>query len=665
MTPEQYKTFLENCDYSETNDIVTLINNTYTAQAFREELLLRQVNDPSNISAMFSRMWEMETFPDGIGDRRMTEIYTPPRFSSGFNMFQYDDETCDDDWTDLTRCQWCYEDIKSGGVMSMESRIVRRAAKTRPICLENIRSKPKFQQWVRFHLEDRYAWETQAAADFINLVLLRTAGHKILLEKDHPRANQEPQSPLPMFPSTFLKEFFVKPVNPEDNLLALSIPLLNVLAQNMQDRAMFAGAKVATGVRGEPIYDAFIDSDMYWTLLIQNPDWAEKMKYTMPEKLFSGYNSGRYDNLERQVVGNFAFRTNINLPRFAINSATGGLIMVQPTRDIDTENGEIPVINEDWSLAPIGMLVIPSPNQTRLLARPGINIPDIPLTMLEGLNEWTYWNKYDKECNEEENIFHFRYKMRRGWEPKRPDEALVILYRRPAMANYLQNTCNVLPMREVAALTGCTDASLLDPACELAGRRNVEADITEAMADADTVRCSAETCGSETLLKIKIPFVNGRVGGVIDVVCDATVLLGLSDDSQITGTLVDNSLAGTRYAQQGIYYVEIAEALDEGVCVEWIMATDGTGNVAPVVACIDSTTDEELDAGEIIIFISGGPLFNIGTGDAFSMAFNSGSAKTGTVTAIDNTNLKYTLDFTDNTVTCATQDGMTTITVTP
>lgn len=664
MTPAEYTTFLATCDYSNPASIQALINNEYTSQAFQEEIDTKMVDNPSSITNVFSRMWSVSTFPDGIGDNIMSTVYTPPRFGTGFNTFQYDDEFCDVDRNDITRCFWCYEDIKSGGVEHLKTTLVRRGAKTEPLCLETFRSRAHFNDWVGRHLQDRFYWQDQASSDFYALALMRTAGHKILLEVGHPRANLELESPLPEFPSTYMKDFFIKPFNP-DNIVGLSTTLLIILAQQMQQREMFRGAQVSTGRNGEPIYDAFIDSDAEYSLFLQNPDWREDMKYTMPEKLFRGYNAGTESDQPRNVILNFAFRTMVRLPRFAINDATGGIVPVQPTIDVNTENGTKPVPNPDWNVAPLGIMVIPSPNQAEILGRPGISIPGVPLTMLEGINEWVYWNKYDKECNPDENIFHHRYRWQKGWAPKRPYEALIIMYRRTSLTSYLTNTCNALPIIRVDSLSPCVDESFLEGGCNFAGRRAVEADVTEPLEDAARVMCSASTCGSETLLKLKVPFVNGRVGGVIPAVCGDLVLLNLSDGTSITGTLVDNSMAGTQSGGAGIYYVEIALALDEDQCVESIQSVDATPNAANIVGCIGDDDDDTLDPGEVRIVISGGALYNLELADTMTITFNDLTTAPATVTAMDHASLTYTIQFTDDTLTCGSNTGLKSLTFTP
>lgn len=666
MTPAEYTEFLTECDYTAPNDVVRLINDEYTAQKFNEEIFKRKVEDPTNVSMFFSRYFEVDTFPNAIGETIQQTIYLPARIVSKLNRFQYDDETCSGDAGDLTRCMWCYEQIPSGGTMHVESKLFRWAAETPEFCLENIRTRAHFEEYMSMHLDDRYAFETQANSDFYWLTLLRTIGHKTLLQMGgHPLVSTLADSPLPQYPSTFMSDFFPPVTNP-DLVLPLQKSILLQLAKNLQYRTDFKDSAVARGKNGEPIWEAFIDSDAYFQLIAQYPDEIEAIKYTMAEKLFKGYNAGVADSAaEREIWWNFAFKVFPNLPRLARNAVTGGLIFVQPTITIEAENGNAVIPNPGFDTAPYGLFLIPSSEQAKVYGgRAPVSIPGVPITLTEGENTWFYFNKYDKVCNPDDNIFKFRYRARRGFMPKRPWKAFAMIYARQDLGLSLDLGCNRYPDVCVTPEAGCVNASLLNPSGTVADRRSVEADITLPYMNADRVQCSGAVCGSNLVWKITVPFTTARAGAVIPTECGDDALFGvrLSNGTATTavGTLIDNSMAGTQQANAGIYYFEFAAPLASGAYIEWVEALDDSPLEGTILSCFDESNEgcEQFEAGEVQIVISGGPFNPLTLGDEVTVTFDDETTAVGTISAIDHQNLTYNIVFTDDTINCASRGGL-------
>lgn len=568
--------FLEevtNCDWQDPNSVSALITSRHTPQAFRNELERSYYGpgegsasagalDPNNVLAFWSGMFGTEEFPNGQGVSLKREVYHVPMLKPSLARFKKLLQPTN--FNDITRCNPCREELPTGGYSTMDIELFHHNIRTLPFCVENIKYIRDWVNYMDMVVQDQKAFDTQIMHEFILAMVIRTAGNKILLESDHSGAGASNRNLLPEYPMSYRDHLFPNVEDP-DNIEPFDLSTAEELHFELTERGNTGGAIGHTSY-GSPVFQFITSTDWYRNNVLKNQEYAEKVKYTMPEALFRGFTLNSVD-----TYNGISVKTMPWLPRFA-DSTTGGIAVVPYHTDEPVEIGVEAISNADYRYAPYEIIYQVSPNQMNLLSHsPPGQSQGIAVDSVISDRPWYAWNEYDKECNPEKNMPFWKRDYASGVAPKKPDESTLILARRQVFRKTPKNTCDVYDRRSVTPVT---------PECVLADCGQQVA-LSESITSLDTVPTYAVVkralaCGDPTLLLLEVEH-RDKLPEFVIAACGAEVTLNLSDGGSITGTIRDTS--GVNPFR--IYTIEIegSDALDDGVCVVSIEVDDaGSGS---------------------------------------------------------------------------------------
>jgi len=607
MTSEEYKAALIACDFRDPNQVSELVTSTHTNVKFNEKVEQRLFQNPAGGCNYFTGFFGTEVWEDGQGQNLKREFYTDPYIPLTFSHFVKTMQVCDPNLAN--ECDTTYCDVPEGGRGTLpDISMFKWGLKTPRDCIANIRHIKDFYDWARKIIRGRELMDEAVINLFYTFSAIRTLGHKVLLQGERdannnlvPIANDNPRNPFRGFAYNYMEELFPRPTNLND-VLPLTTDILDIVSRHW---TQFPKSNhVATGGRGELIFEFWYPDDWYQAEAIHNPDYMEKLKVMMPSNLFAGYSQNPN---AREVIGNWAMRCMPWLPRFT-ESTQGGLIMVDTHENVPIEVGSEAVGARNFENAPFGIAMSPSPDQGKILRRPDLTHSGagFPIQAITGGGDWMIRNDYDKDCNEDLNKPFSKKRYEMGFMMDNPDSSLGVLFRRRKFRLKPLNDCDLAPIFPVEPNT--VDCAFTPIGCE-DNKRRADDSIT-AQSDTKQVVCSAAACGNGEsapyLFWVKVEHKALSPGfNSLGCDCGSNVTLFVYDeegayDRQVTGVVKANKFAHP----ENYHLVETQEDLGEGHCIKGIVCEDSTPLQANVINCWDESDEGyEVLAGDIQVIV--------------------------------------------------------------
>ncbi len=584
MTASEYATLLESCDFRQPNQVSELVTSTHTNVMFNDKVDERMTANPYGAYNYFGGLLGKEVWPDGQGMDLVREYYVDPHIPFTFSHFVRQAAICDPNLAnecDRDRCQ-----VPEGGRGTLPGFVFFKwGFETPRDCIANIRHIRQFQYWAAKVIRGRELIDEQVMNMFYTMAGIQTCGQKITMQgyRDGDllklQPSTDPRNPLRGGLFNFMEERFPAPTNIND-IVPLTVDSLEGIARYWSQFPK--NNEVAKGPRGENIYEFWYPDDWYMAEAIRNPDYMEKLKILMPNKLFSGTSLAPGD---REVVGNWAAKVMPWLPRLAPTS-DGRLVPVDTHVGVDIEVGKEYLGSVEFENAPIGLAMIASGKQGTILSRPaltqsGAGFPIMPIT---GDGPWRIRNDYDKDCNKDMNKPYSQKDYEMGVRMDDPNAALSFLFRRRIFPMRPINECDLAPIFMVESnevdcpltVVGCGD-----------NKRRVVDDFTQADGP-QYVTCSAEVCGNDNSAPYHYVVKVDRRANMPDYnslgcACGANVNLYVYDadgvySRQIQGIYKSDAMSFP-YAR---YFIETTVKLSAGECIKGISCADATplqGNV--------------------------------------------------------------------------------------
>ena len=591
MTNAAFQAILAGCNFSDPEQVSKLIAQRYTSQKIDELVTTRHMGCYDGFG-YFSNFFPVKTWQDGQGQTELREVYHHPRVPYSFNYFMRTMQVCDPNTANECVTQYC--DIPEGGYGNLpQLEMYRWGLKTHRECVANIRHIRDFGSWSKRIVQSRFYVEQQIMQMFYTLAAIRTCGHKMVLETARdadgllqPLVDSSNRNPLGGYAHSYMEPLFPAVGNPA-NIVPLSIDVLEQLARRW---SIFCNDNhVATGVRGEKIWEFWYPDDWYKTEGIDNPDIMEKLKYTMPNKLFAGYNPTGTG--EREVIGNWAMRAMPGLPRFGLG-CDGGLVPIDMHVEEDIEIGKEAVESSAWQQAPILMAIAPSPSMGTIMVRPDLNTDarGNSIMPIMGNGGWIVRNDYDATCNPELNMPYHQKRFEMGFRLEDPNAAIAFLFRARKFRIRGINECDFQPMNDVLAkTTGC-------PATERIGCQDNRRTHGESITTLDTskyVLCHTVSCGAsgvqgQSTYQVELEWKGNRVGfNHLDCACGSTVSIAVYDCNgdllRIQDAVVQDMLPHGTSPRPIIWLRTVTLGTDDcDECIKGIMCQDADPLVATV-----------------------------------------------------------------------------------
>ena len=617
-----------------------------------------------------TRVWE-----DWNGVTELGSVWHDPYIPFDMGIFQRSMQICDLSTNDECHTDYC--EIPEGGMTALPKlEMYKTGFKTKPICIADIRTSQRAKEVAERIVRERFKVDEQVMNIFYTLAVIRMLGHKWVLEYSQdgsgrpvPVTNNNPYNILGGYRYNYMQPLFPQ-VGDINNIMPLSFDFLDQFGSALT----LSGNRnnVSSGSRGEPIFELWHSNDWYRQEVLDNPEYLEKARYFVDPKtlMLSGYTN---ETQQREVVGNFAMKQMINLPRFT-QSTQGGLTVVQPFTTVDIDVGTRPLHNHrEWNNAPILMTVALGKGVGEILTRPALatGIEGKPIMPITGNGDWVYRNDYDKECNDDLNRPHFRKRYEMGFQLKNPDAGWGFLSRAKKFRLRPINTCDLQPIFSIAPVE--SDCSILTVGCNPLNDR-LDNNIIET-AGVRKILCSAAACGNPLVYRLSFQGLNidsiSPNQNPLGCDCGDEVTLLINDEDgvtvrQETGTLMHYERPNVVNVH-GIWFVELEDALAAGECISGVSCPDASPTIANVISCIDNETDPTLGGTKLRMILDsllvGGEL-----GDTVAIKYYSATnvllgTKNATISLIDYDMFRY--EFTSTPAfECDAFEGQVTMTVT-
>lgn len=190
---------------------------------------------------------------------------------------------------------------------------------------------------------------------------------------------------------------------------------------------------LATQENGQPVLPLVLSREAQATLVnndstINNIRWSNSVDRLLGPR-------GSFVNLE-----GFKHMIDIQAPRWNL---VGGAWVRVPFYNYATTAGDAASVNPDYATAEYEDLFIASP-QVLKFAIPGssINGGALSFPAQDYMGNFRWINKYDLECNPDENIGYFRGILGYGAQPGIPEYGAVLRFRRCPLAWTVDATCS-------------------------------------------------------------------------------------------------------------------------------------------------------------------------------------------------------------------------------
>lgn len=657
ITNAQYEAIVNQCNFRNENQVRSLVTSSHTNVKFND-LILEKHMSCDGAASYFSGFFGTEQWADGQGLDEVREYHTPSYIPLSNEYFAKKMKPCMGA-ADLDACDWDTFKVPEGGRGTLPGfQFYEWGLETERTCIANIRHIRNFWEWSGQIINDRERADQQIMNMFYTMMAWKTAGHKVVLEYEdvpgtngaqkRPKSSADIRNPFRGFSYNYLEEYFPSVSNPE-NIGPLSIGVLQNLARTWEHSCN--DNHVATGSRGERIWEMWNAEDWYMNEGLRDPDFIEKIRRTMPAKEFAGYS---LNNGQREVIENWAMKTMQWLPRLA-ESTEGGLIPLDTHEGVDIEVGKEHLISPQWENAPFAMAMITSPEQGSIITRPDLTMSGdgIPILPITGSGEWIFRNDYDRECNKRLNKPYSEKHYEMGFRTDNPDAGMAIIHRLRKFHTHSENFCDLNPVIQVAPNKVREDS--IGIGCR-GGRSINQASLTE-VSFGKLVHCTSQSCGDTEMYRIQIDRLANKPGfNSIECECGSDVLVEIGNDlgeiiRSETAVLVDNSQG----YPEGIYFVRLAAALADGECIKSVQCQDATPTSAIVVDCSD------VSAGQVRYTVDSPIEMEVGdnvTIEHFDEDGNSLAQYGGAVESADIDALQYEISSNETGFDCAGPDSV-------
>lgn len=593
VTEAAFNQALENCNFGKDRSVSDLITSSHTDVYFNDIIMEKQMENDGAYS-YFSGFFGVETWEDGMGMDEIREYSTPSYIPISNEYFVEKMKPCIGS-ANMDQCDWDTCEIPEGGRGTLPPfTFYEWGLETPRTCIANIRHIKQFEYWAAKRIEERYRADEQIMNMFYTMMGWKTAGHKVVLEYDldpstgkrTPKISNNPRNPFRGFSHNYMQDFFPA-VDDPSNIGPLDIGVLENLARTWGHNG--GGHHVATGSRGEKIYEMWFNDDWFLTEGHRNVEYIEKIRRYMPGKEFAGYS---LDTSEREVIGNFAMRTMPHLPRMVVNEVDGGLLPIDTHVGVDIEVGKEYLLSPEWQNAPFSMAMMPSPDQGTIMVRPDLNqsgdgIPILPIT---GKGEWRFRNDYDKDCNKKLNKPYSENHYEMGMRMDNPDSAMAVIHRNRVFHSQSENFCDLAEIISKVPTEVCNDS--IGVGCR-GGKIPHQASVTT-IEYGTRVHCTSEACGNQSgptwIYKVQVERKANKKGfNSLDCACGSTVLLQIGDavgevDREIEGVVIDDAQG----YPEGIYLIRTNEQLADAECIKTVACQDNTPTSGEVISAQDA-----------------------------------------------------------------------------
>lgn len=589
LSQQQWLDYAENCDLASEDGNIRLLMSEHTP-AIINPMINKRMGKERNCQ-YFMNMFESAVQPDGQSFDEINHVYHPNYTPKSFSFLTKTQQPCDPLSTNA--CDRNYCEVPSGGKSSLpQGGFFSWGLKTKPYCLQNFRHLPRFMEWLGKESEDRARTSMTLLELFYLQVFFLTAGHKIVLEGKKqtngsytPYPSADPRNPLSGYKYNWMSQYFPA-VDDPNNILPLDVSTLQRLARGWSENTN--AAPIAFNGEGSGLYNLWIGDDWRTQEVDRFEDFAKLFMSVPNTQMLEGY---RFEEGMKTAFSRFLIESRFNLPRFAVDEATGGIVMVQDMVGIDAEVGSEYIRNPDWMDAPFRLAVSPTRDQATILTRPPLAVHGngAPIPVIPAFGGWKIKNEYDKVCNPDRLLPHWESWNEVGYRPKNPDGSLAIMYRARTFLNAPQNFCDLAPVFEVETPAACDNFTNIG--CE--NKRVMQNSVTALSVGQYDIRCSAVSCGDANTYRIKMERLEPLNAGsqAIPCECGSNITVLIADDEGAVReqqAVLINTDWGYPY---GEYYIQFAAPLNAGDCIRSVRCNDMvTPNLALVRNCLQVST---------------------------------------------------------------------------
>lgn len=627
----------------------------------------------------FTGLFPTRVWDDWRGTTELGRVYHSPYIPFDMGIFQRSMQICDP--ANANECHTDYCEIPRGGLTNLpEMEMYKTGFKTEPMCIANIRTSDQARQIAEMIVKERFAVDEQVMNIFFTMALIRMLGHKTVLEYENNGSggvqlidNTNPYNPLQGGRFSYMQPLFPAAGNLE-NIMPLDLRFLDMyggmLARSKDTKFM------ARGPRGEPIYELWHPEDWYRQEVIDNEDYVQKTKYLVKSSILPGYR-GAGEGSEKEIVGNFSMRQNDSLPRFT-ESTQGGITVVQPYTNVAVDSGNRALHNyREYSNAPFYMAAILGKGIGEILTRPAITtgIEGMPIMPITGDGEWKYRNDYDKDCNPDLNMPHFRKRFELGFKMLDPDAGRGFIFRAKLFRLRPVQTCDLRPIFKIVPAAQSCDITTIGCNPNNAVMTN---DIMDDSAGFRKVKCSSAVCGDSanriyrlTVRRENIDSINPDQNPLTGCDCGDTVTVFIGDADGDTvkqrDAVILDYVRPNVVNPNPVFIVQLASALTGAECVQSIGCKDATPTVATVVTCADSEDDEGIPAGSVKFILDSA--IPCGVGDDVEIKYYDEdgviieTAIDGTIVSINPDTMTYVISSEEADFLCEMKEGQVTVKV--
>ncbi len=556
LPADEWLDYAEGCDLASSSGNINLLMHEHTPAIINPMINTRMGMERN--CRYFVNMFDSAIQPDGQNFDEINNIYHPNYTPKSFSFLTKTSQPCDPMLANACDRNFC--EIPSGGKSSMpQGQFFSWGLKTKPYCLQNFRSIPRFMEWLGKESEDRARTSLVHMELFYLQVFLLTAGHKIVLEGKKaangsytPYPSADLRNPLSGYKYNWMNQLFPA-VDDPNNILPLDVATLQQLGRNWSQNTN--SAPLAFNGEGNGLYNLWIGDDWRAQEVDRFEDFSKLFMSVPNTAMLEGY---RFEEGAKTAFGRFILENRFDLPRFAVDETTGGLVMVQDMVAINAEIGSEFVRNPDWMNAPFRLAVSPTKDQATILTRPPLAVHGngAPIPVIPANEGWYVKNEYDKDCNPNRLLPHWESWNEMGYRPKNPDGSMAIMYRARTFLNAPQNFCDLAPVFEVASPAACDNFTNIG--CE--NKRVVQNSVTALKIGQTDIRCAGAVCGNPTIYRIQVEHLAPLNPNAQTIPCDCgsdvTVLIENAEGSirEETAVMHDNS-NGYPF---GFYYIQIS-----------------------------------------------------------------------------------------------------------
>lgn len=607
MTKAAWLQAVEDCggDLSQ-DDLINLVFKDGPNALWTETVMEKHLGQQYSLYRYLTSFFPHRVWNDWNGITELGRVYHAAYLPFDLSIFQRSMQVCDP--MSMNECHTDYCEVPRGGVSAIpELEMYKTGFKTKPLCIANIRTSMQAKQIAKFIVDERFQVDESVMNAFYTMALIRMLGHKWVLEYTTdgngnlvPVTNNSPYNMMGGYQYSYMNPLFPQVGNVQ-NIAPFTFDMLDRFGRGLTNSRN--NNFVARGPRSEPIFELWHTEDWYRNEVLDNPEYIEKNKFFMKSELLRGYT---LEGGDQEVIGNFKMRVQPNLPKFA-ESSQGGLAVVQPLTEVAVDSGNRALHNfAEWDNAPFLLTIAVGNGVGEILTRPAltVGIEGQAILPITGNGPWQYRNDYDKECNEDLNMPHFRKRYEMGFRMRNPDAGWGFISRAKKFRQKPINTCD---LRDVFTITPKTqDCSILTIGCNPTNTRVANNIIGSG---ARKVMCNSQACGKSTIWRLSIRKENQdsiapNQSPIGPCECGDSIMVFIGDadgdiTKQATATVIDIFRPNSTNPNWTML-VELEAPLSAGECINNVACLgDAPANLSGVVYCADDADDDTLDSDQV------------------------------------------------------------------